>query len=59
MAKPLRVWTGSEWVEVATQVFDTDQFLLVSTASATYLPISASATLGGGGYAKSFLLGGM
>lgn len=45
MAKPLKVWNGSEWIEVAAQLIDTDVFLLASTASAVYLTqASASAT---------------
>lgn len=57
--RPIRVWNGSEWEDVAIAPYDSGEFLTTSAASATYLPISASATLGGGGYAKSFLLGGM
>lgn len=37
MAKPLKVWNGTEWVEIAAQLVDTDNFLLASTASVTYL----------------------
>ena len=36
MAKPLKVWNGTEWVEVAAQLVDTSSFLTSATASATY-----------------------
>ena len=45
MAKPLKVWDGSEWVEVAAQLVDTSSFISAATASATYLAQdTASAT---------------
>ena len=41
MAKPLKVWNGTEWVEIAAQLVDTDNFLLASTASNTYVSLSS------------------
>jgi hypothetical protein len=71
-ASPSSPSVGEIWVEsdVDLTEFDLNQYLTQSNASATYLtisdaedtylPISASATLGGGGgFSKSFLLGGM
>ena len=41
MAKSLKVWNGSEWIEVAAQLIDTDNFLLAATASNTYASLSS------------------
>lgn len=44
MAKPLKVWSGSEWVEVAAQLVNTDDFLSNDAASANYLNIFDAAS---------------
>jgi len=70
-ASPSSPTVGQIWVESDVDLvsYDLDQYLTQSSASsiyltqsnasAVYLPISASSTLGGGGFSKSFLLGGM
>jgi len=60
-ASPTGPYVGQIWIDTAanSSALDPLEFLTIGSASATYLPISASATLGGGGYSKSFLLGGM
>ncbi len=35
MAKPLKIWNGSEWIEVAANSVDTSQFVTISSLPAT------------------------
>lgn len=60
-ASPNSPFIGQIWIDTSSSVSALNplEFLSLANASATYLPISATATLGGGGYSKSFLLGGM
>lgn len=60
-ASPTGPYVGQIWIDTSASAsaLDSLEFLTIASASATYLPISASANLGGGGYSKSFLLGGM
>lgn len=35
--RPIRVWSGSDWEDVAIAPYDSGEFLSAATASATYL----------------------
>lgn len=39
--RPIRVWSGTAWEDVAIAPFDSGEFLSAATASATYAPTSS------------------